>query len=204
MNFKACREGFPGRLKSLRKKRHLSKAELARLIQVGDYMVGRYERGEAFPSMDTLFRIRHVFSVDMEYLLCGHDLSDMRLMPFYISKMITEADPDQMLDINSLLLASQNLLKDENDSDGCRFADSQPAYEGGIVEDRLEIRKRKGKDSAGEAADADVYIDMSADGDGRASEDGLSSEEKPLTGDLQGSENESVSDDLHSSDDGPV
>ncbi len=204
MNFKACREGFPGRLKSLRKKRHLSKAELARLIQVGDYMIGRYERGEAFPSMDTLFRIRHVFSVDMEYLLCGHDLSDMRLMPFYISKMITEADPDQMLDINSLLLASQNLLKNETDSDDYRFANNQVAYEGGVVEDRLEISKGKVKDSAGEAADADVYIDVPADGDGRSSEDEHSSEEKPMSGDLYSSEDESVSDDLDSSEDGPV
>jgi transcriptional regulator with XRE-family HTH domain len=64
-------EDFAQRLRSLRKQRNLSQAELAKLVGLHYIHVGRYERGEARPSADTLKRLADALGVSSDYLLEG-------------------------------------------------------------------------------------------------------------------------------------
>jgi transcriptional regulator with XRE-family HTH domain len=66
------RNGFPERLRALRKQRNLSQTELAKLVGVHYNHIGRYERGESRPSADTLKRLADELNVSSDYLIEGH------------------------------------------------------------------------------------------------------------------------------------
>ncbi|SER19810.1 helix-turn-helix domain-containing protein, partial [Neolewinella agarilytica] len=56
------------RLVQLRKEHNLSQSELAKKIGIHANVVGRYERGEAKPSIEQVLKIADVFDVSMDYL----------------------------------------------------------------------------------------------------------------------------------------
>ena len=58
-----------GKLTELRKEKGWSQSELAKQIQVSREIVGRYERGDAVPSIDIAKRIADAFEVSLDYLV---------------------------------------------------------------------------------------------------------------------------------------
>lgn len=53
----------------LRKQKGLSQTELANVSGVSREMIGKYERGEAVPSIDAAKKIADAFEVSMDYLI---------------------------------------------------------------------------------------------------------------------------------------
>ena len=57
------------KITELRKKKDWSQAELARQIEVSREIIGRYERGDATPSIDIAKRIADIFEVSLDFLV---------------------------------------------------------------------------------------------------------------------------------------
>lgn len=68
---KAPGQGFPERLRELRRQKNLSQEELGRLAEVHFTHISRYERGLSRPSSDTLKRLANALGVTGDYLLEG-------------------------------------------------------------------------------------------------------------------------------------
>ena len=64
-------EGFPGRLRALRKQKDLSQSELGELVDLHYTHIGRYERGTSNPSADALRRLADALGVSTDYLMAG-------------------------------------------------------------------------------------------------------------------------------------
>ena len=60
----------------LRKKNHLTQAELAEKINYSDKAVSKWERAEAVPDIDTLYLLANLFGVTVDYFL--HDDKDVQ------------------------------------------------------------------------------------------------------------------------------
>ena len=58
--------------KDLRKSKGLSQAELARIINVDQTAVSKWELGKSFPDMEIAIRVADYFGVSVDYLL-GRD-----------------------------------------------------------------------------------------------------------------------------------
>ena len=65
------KDGFPDRLRELRKKMKLSQTELGKLIGLHYINIGRYERGLAKPPTEKLKKLAEVLGVTADYLLEG-------------------------------------------------------------------------------------------------------------------------------------
>src|ERR1700722_16949790 len=63
--------GFPDRLRQLRKQKNLSQTELAKLAGLHFMHYGRYERGESQPKADALKRLADALGVSGDYLMEG-------------------------------------------------------------------------------------------------------------------------------------
>ncbi len=64
-------DGFPERLRELRKQKKMSQSELGKLAGIHYTHVGRYERGLSRPSSDTLQRLSVILEVSSDYLIEG-------------------------------------------------------------------------------------------------------------------------------------
>jgi len=62
---------FAIRLKALRKKKGLSQAQLADLIEVHFAQVSRYERGETKPNADAMTKLAKTLNTTVDYLMNG-------------------------------------------------------------------------------------------------------------------------------------
>lgn len=60
---------FPERLQKLRERRRMSRKTLAERCGLSKNMIGRYERGERKPNIDTLTEICDIFEVSADYIL---------------------------------------------------------------------------------------------------------------------------------------
>jgi len=65
---------FESRLLEIRKKRGFSQAELADLLNTKPPVIGRYERGEATPSVEVGLRLAKVLGVSLDYLVGNTDI----------------------------------------------------------------------------------------------------------------------------------
>lgn len=65
---------FGQRLTELRKKKHLSKSDLGREVDVHYSQIGRYERDEASPSADVLKKLANTLEVSTDYLMSGNSV----------------------------------------------------------------------------------------------------------------------------------
>lgn len=57
------------KITELRKKEGWSQSELAKRVEVSREIVGRYERGDAVPSIDIAKRMADAFRVSLDYLV---------------------------------------------------------------------------------------------------------------------------------------
>lgn len=60
---------FSQRLRELRERRGMSRRVLGELCGISKNMIGRYERGEHVPDIDTLRDLCEVFDVSADYLM---------------------------------------------------------------------------------------------------------------------------------------
>lgn len=65
---------FEKRLGELRKERKISQNELAKKAGVHANILGRYERGEAKPSIDIALKLAEALKVSLDYLVGKEDL----------------------------------------------------------------------------------------------------------------------------------
>lgn len=56
-------------ISSLRKAKNWSQADLATQINISQVMVGKYERGDALPSIEVAKKIADAFEVSLDYLV---------------------------------------------------------------------------------------------------------------------------------------
>lgn len=61
--------GFPRRLRELREQHHMSRLVLSQLCGLSKNMIAMYERGEKFPSVDSLLQLADFFKVSVDDLL---------------------------------------------------------------------------------------------------------------------------------------
>ncbi len=54
---------------ALRKAKNLSQSDLAKQIDISQVMVGKYERGDAIPSIEVAKKIADAFDVSLDYLV---------------------------------------------------------------------------------------------------------------------------------------
>lgn len=60
---------FPNILKTLRKNKGLTQKELAKIINITDSTVSKYERGDLEPNNETLLELANFFNVSIDYML---------------------------------------------------------------------------------------------------------------------------------------
>ena len=63
-------------IKNLRINAGMSQFQLAKKLNVGPSAVGMYEQGRRTPSVDILILIAKTFSVSLDYLIMGSEISD--------------------------------------------------------------------------------------------------------------------------------
>ncbi len=80
---------FGERLMHLRKSRKMTQRELASLLNVSHTSVGKYERNEAEPDLESIRKISKIFNVSIDYLLSDEE---------YKSYSLTESDRQELLD----------------------------------------------------------------------------------------------------------
>jgi transcriptional regulator with XRE-family HTH domain len=57
------------RITALRKQKEMSQTDLAKAASVSREIIGRYERGEAMPSIEVAKKIADAFAVSLDYLV---------------------------------------------------------------------------------------------------------------------------------------
>ncbi|WP_285013713.1 helix-turn-helix domain-containing protein [Lactococcus garvieae] len=62
-------EYFSIRLKSLRKSKKLSQADLAKKVGKTTWAISSYEQGKSYPSIDVLIKLCSIFDVSSDYLI---------------------------------------------------------------------------------------------------------------------------------------
>lgn len=77
---------FKNRLTELRKQKKISQEELAKTIGVHQNVIGRYERGEAKPSIEGATKLAKALEVSLDYLVGN---TDIELDKNIIEKVIT-------------------------------------------------------------------------------------------------------------------
>lgn len=93
---------FGKRLTEVRKSKKISQDELGKTIQVVGAVIGRYERDEVKPSIDTAAAIAEALEVSLDYLVGNSDL----LLDKTIVKRIAEIqklDKQEREHVNALL-----------------------------------------------------------------------------------------------------
>ena len=99
---------FGKRLSELRKKQKLSQEELAKRAGIHTNVLGRYERGEASPSIEVAIKLAENLSVSVDYLI---GKSDLMIDPSILDKITTiQKLPDQ--DREHILFALDAMLRD--------------------------------------------------------------------------------------------
>lgn len=86
---------FSDRLVSVRREQRISQADLATAVGLHTNALGRYERGEAVPSVEVAAKIAKALNVSLDYLT---GLSDVELNPIILNRIqeiISLADTDR-------------------------------------------------------------------------------------------------------------
>ena len=99
---------FGKRLSELRKKQKFSQEELAKRAGIHTNVLGRYERGEASPSIEVAIKLAEHLSVSVDYLI---GKSDLMIDPATLEKITTiQKLPEQ--DREHILFALEAMLRD--------------------------------------------------------------------------------------------
>jgi transcriptional regulator with XRE-family HTH domain len=99
---------FGERLTAVRKRKKISQDELAKAIGVHAPVIGRYERGEVKPSIDTATALANTLEVSLDYLVGNTDI----LLDNDIIKRITDIQKLNDSDKNDALKLIDMFLRD--------------------------------------------------------------------------------------------
>lgn len=99
---------FGERLVNTRKKRKMSQDELAKQIGVHAPVIGRYERDEVKPSIETAFKIAKALGVSLDYLT---GLTELELDKSIVS-IITNLQNLGIDDKNHIITTVNALVRD--------------------------------------------------------------------------------------------
>jgi len=110
-------QGFPQRLRQLRKARALSQTQLGELVGLHYTHIGRYERGTSKPSGDALKRLADVLDVSTDYLIEGDtedaaraDFEDRELLRMFKEvDDLPQDDKDFIKRVLDALITKKNL-----------------------------------------------------------------------------------------------
>ena len=87
------------RIKELRLQASLTQADLAQKIGLNQTAVGKYERGELEPSLETLKKLSSVFECSIDYLIgYSDDFGTISLQPKSTTSSLS-ADEQELLNI---------------------------------------------------------------------------------------------------------
>jgi transcriptional regulator with XRE-family HTH domain len=99
---------FGKRVSELRKQHKISQDELSKKIGVHQNVIGRYERGEAKPSIEVASKLADIFNVSLDYLVGKTDF----LMDENISAKILTIQKLPKTDREHILFALDAMIRD--------------------------------------------------------------------------------------------
>ena len=82
------------RLLDLRRKKRLSQNELGQTVGVSREMIGKYERGEATPSLEIAIKISRALDVSLDYLIGERENATFDFKTIKLVKEIENLTPD--------------------------------------------------------------------------------------------------------------
>ncbi len=100
---------FGDKITSLRKQKNISQTELAELSGASREAIGKYERGEAAPSIDVAKRIADVLGVTLDFLAGGDSAAAFDKQTI---KRMTELEKLNEEDKKCVLFTLDALLRD--------------------------------------------------------------------------------------------
>ena len=101
---------FVNRIAEVRKERGLSQAALGEIIESSGDMIGRYERGIIFPSIEVIMNLAEVLNVSIDYLVCKTSVDIDKKMSSRLEKI--GAMPEEEKDI--IYRVVDSLLREYN------------------------------------------------------------------------------------------
>ena len=105
--------GLEARLSALRKEKKISQQELAEMAGIHPNVLGRYERGEASPSVEMASKLSNALGVSLDYLVGNTDVElDKSLMDKIVSiqKLADEDKTCIMYSIDGLIQHAKTKL----------------------------------------------------------------------------------------------
>lgn len=78
------------RIKELRKNASLSQEQLSLKASINKSFMGKIERGEVSPTLNTLIKLVRVLDVDIKELFCFKSFENEEGSDFYVKEMIEE------------------------------------------------------------------------------------------------------------------
>ncbi len=91
------------KLKELRLSKQLSQSELANLLGCNQTAVGKYERGQLEPNIETLKKLSTIFEVSVGYLIGNEDdFGNITVSPGQLTDQLTTQEKE-LLDAFNLL-----------------------------------------------------------------------------------------------------
>lgn len=66
------------RIVALRRKKGISQAQLAQVLNISPSAEGMYEQGRRIPNLETLILMSHFFNVSLDYLITGSEFQQSR------------------------------------------------------------------------------------------------------------------------------
>lgn len=99
------------RIKKARELAGLSQGELGEKISYGYQMIGKWERGETRPSLDSLFSLCDVFNCEIGYLLCEYDSKKREFADIQAVTGLSERAIEILSDFNGRQMESKAVSK---------------------------------------------------------------------------------------------
>lgn len=95
------------KLRDLRKKYNLSQSDLAKILNLSQNAISRYEKGEADPDLETLKKISQFFKVSIDYLLDNEIKNNLDQIS--ITQLLESKEKEELID--NIVLFIKNLSK---------------------------------------------------------------------------------------------
>jgi transcriptional regulator with XRE-family HTH domain len=95
---KPFRRAFGERLQELRAAARYTQKKLAKEIGCRTAMIGRWERGEHFPRIEVLLRLRKALNVSLDYLVTGLPAGQVRDIRLIALLQRLDALPSERID----------------------------------------------------------------------------------------------------------
>ncbi|MFK8046118.1 MAG: helix-turn-helix domain-containing protein [Crocinitomicaceae bacterium] len=99
---------FGEKITLIRKQKKLSQAELGKIANINGDIVGKYERNEMKPSIETAKRLADALEVSLDYLVGDGDL---KVLDKTTLKRLEDIGRLDSMDKNNILYTIDNLIK---------------------------------------------------------------------------------------------